>query len=75
LYCAELRLVLEIDAGVHERPLRVVYDLDRAVDLEKAGVRHQLRIGAERVTEADLRALAAPLLRLAREGRGGRGVR
>jgi hypothetical protein len=58
---------------VHERPLQVVYDLDRAVHLEKAGVRHQLRIGAARVTEADLSALLAPLLPLAREGEGAGG--
>ena len=65
-YCAELRLVLEIDGGVHNELERVVYDLERSMHLQKAGVHHELHIRPEHVSEADLRALLAPLLPLSR---------
>ena len=67
-YCAELRLVLEIDGGVHNELGRFAYDLERSMNLQKAGVRHELHIRPEHVTEADLRALLAPLLPLSRSG-------
>jgi very-short-patch-repair endonuclease len=61
-YCAELRLVLEIDGDVHDDRDRFIYDRDRTAHLEKAGIHHELRIRPEQVTAAELRKLLAPLL-------------
>jgi very-short-patch-repair endonuclease len=59
-YCAELRLALELDGGVHEDQARREYDEARTRVLERYGVR-VLRIGNEEVSEARLRALILPL--------------
>ncbi len=72
-YCAELRLVLEIDGPVHEHPQRADDDLLRMIRLfEEAEVRF-LRIPAELVSEHNLLALLSPLLPLSREGEGAGG--
>ena len=62
-YCAELRLVLEIDGAVHDRLERQIYDTERATHLERAGIRHQLHLHPEQVTASNLRALLEPLVR------------
>ena len=73
LYCAQLRLVVEIDGGVHRPLLRVGYDLERAERLHQSGIRYQLHLRPEDVSEATLLALLGPLLPLAREGEGAGG--
>jgi very-short-patch-repair endonuclease len=72
-YCAELRLILEIDGGVHDAIERFAYDLERSMHLQKSGIRYELHIRPEKVTEANLRGLLAPLLPLSREGEGAGG--
>jgi very-short-patch-repair endonuclease len=59
-YCAELRLVLEIDGAAHERPERREYDRQRTATIERSGLR-VLRIGNADVSEAGLRSLILPL--------------
>ena len=68
-YCAELRLVVEIDGGVHASDEVRAADEARTRDLEAAGYR-VLRIGNALVTERNLCALVFPL---ARSGEGARG--
>jgi very-short-patch-repair endonuclease len=60
-YCAELRLVLEVDGSWHDK--RADYDATRSRDLAKAGVQRVLRITPQQVTEPALRALLLPLSR------------
>ena len=72
-YCAELRLVLEIDGGVHDTIERFAYDLDRSMHLQEAGIWHELHIRPENVTEGELRRLLSRLLPLSREGEGAGG--
>ena len=61
LYCAELRLAIEIDGAIHARPLRAAYDRDRERWLERAGIR-VVRIANHEVSEAGLVSRLRPLL-------------
>jgi very-short-patch-repair endonuclease len=74
-YCAELRLVVEIDGEVHCTLDRFGYDLERSEHLKKAGIHYELHLRPEDVSEATLEALLAavvlPLSRAAGEGAGG----
>jgi len=55
-YCAEQRLVLEIDGGVHDRPAQAEYDRARTTWLEGHGLR-VLRIRSRDVSRARLEQL------------------
>jgi len=59
-YCAELRLALEIDGGVHLDPAVREYDRTRDIELAAHDVR-VLRIAAADVSADRLQALFAPL--------------
>lgn len=60
-YCAELKLVLEIDGGVHATPERAAYDAVRSAILEGAGFR-VVRLPNERCAKADLVEVLRPLV-------------
>jgi very-short-patch-repair endonuclease len=60
-YCAELRLVLEIDGDVHGDPRQQDYDAERTARLESYGIR-VLRLRNSEVTEARLRSLILPCI-------------
>lgn len=47
-YCARLKLVIEIDGGVHDEPSQAAYDVDRQRALEARGLR-VIRVRAEDV--------------------------
>lgn len=59
-YCAELRLILEIDGGVHNRPEQAAYDAARAAHLEARGFR-VVRIGNAEVSAGTVRRLLQDL--------------
>ena len=63
LYCAQLRVCIEIDGGVHDDPWQAEYDLERARVIERNGIR-VLRIAAEHVSRETLEALVRPLLEI-----------
>jgi very-short-patch-repair endonuclease len=60
-YCPSLRLVLEIDGGVHNDPIRGENDFARMEILQKLSV-SVLRIPNHAVCEATLRRMLAPLV-------------
>ncbi|HUP59982.1 MAG TPA: endonuclease domain-containing protein [Thermoanaerobaculia bacterium] len=37
-YCADLRLVIEVDGGMHDIPAKQAYDIDRSCELSKLGI-------------------------------------
>src|SRR6266496_6335838 len=55
-YCAELRLVLEIDGPVHATARQLDYDTARAAHLESRGLR-VVRIGNDALRENTLRSI------------------
>ena len=72
-YCAELRLVVEVDGGYHQTPEQHARDVARTAALEARGI-HVLRVRNSHVTEACLLALIrhyVPPLRVGGEGPGG----
>ena len=66
-YCAELRLALEIDGGVHDQPEQANYDCGRDLELLEMGV-FVLRIGPDQVRAERLEQLLEPLVVWARAG-------
>jgi very-short-patch-repair endonuclease len=58
-YCASLRLVLELDGGVHQDPAQREYDAIRSEVMEGLGMR-VLRIANEHVDERSLRQQLGP---------------
>jgi len=76
-YCAELRLVLEIDGGGHSSGVQSDYDDARTAHLESRGLR-VIRIPNHALQEDSLEAFAAgspPPFPLSTKWRGGQGVR
>ena len=72
-YCAELRLVLEIDGGYHDPQAQHARDADRTATLESLGLT-VVRLRNSHVTEARLLALIQPHVPpLRRCGEGDRG--
>jgi very-short-patch-repair endonuclease len=61
LYCASLRLGLEIDGGVHDEPDRRAYDLIRTQTLNALRIQ-VLRVRNEDVSRETFEALLRPLL-------------
>jgi very-short-patch-repair endonuclease len=68
-YCAELRLVLEIDGGAHASAEARSDDAERTRALEAAGHR-VLRVDNDHLTKENLLVLLSPL---SRSGEGARG--
>ena len=68
MYCHKLRLVLEIDGGIHDEPEVAEHDRVRTLYLESKGYR-VLRIRNEHVSELGLKRLLAPLTRWKKEVR------
>lgn len=66
-YCAEFRLIIEVDGAIHDRWSQKGYDLERTKILESHNFT-VLRIRNEDVSEANLRRLLFPLSRSPREG-------
>jgi very-short-patch-repair endonuclease len=58
-YCASLRLVLELDGGIHDDPVQAEYDLIRTQILSTLAI-DVLRIRGEPIREHALRELLAP---------------
>jgi len=73
-YCAELRLVLELDGLGHNTPSQADYDVARAICLESRGVR-VVRLKNADVSENALRLLLANLTCRSPSPRSGEGVR
>ncbi|MDH3456673.1 MAG: endonuclease domain-containing protein [Gemmatimonadota bacterium] len=59
-YCAELRLVVEIDGAIHTHPRQAEYDEWRTTVLEADGY-HVLRIPNEAVSRVTLLSAVLPL--------------
>jgi len=73
-YCAELRLVLEIDGSGHEGGLQSDYDAARTAHLESRGFRI-IRIRNDALREEALKTLLEDLPRRSPSPRSGEGVR
>jgi very-short-patch-repair endonuclease len=73
-YCAELRLVLEIDGGIHGDPERAAYDAARTAWLETHGFR-VMRIRNDQLTADGLRNLLRDLTNRPPSPRSGEGDR
>lgn len=73
-YCAELRLVLEIDGPVHATARQLDYDTARAAHLESRGLR-VVRIGNDALRENTLRSILGDLARRTPSPQSGEGVR
>ena len=73
-YCAELRLVLELDGSVHDDGDRVAYDAARTAHLEARGLR-VVRLRNDAVSERTLRELLSNLVHRSPSPRMGEGVR
>jgi len=58
-YCASLRLVLELDGGIHDHPVQAEYDAIRTQILSTLAI-HVLRLRDDQVSESALRELLAP---------------
>jgi very-short-patch-repair endonuclease len=58
-YCASLRLVIELDGGIHDDPVRAEYDLLRTQILSTLAI-DVLRIRNDQICERALRELLAP---------------
>ena len=71
-YCAKLRLVLELDGGIHNECHQAEYDQERTRILEAHDLT-VIRIRNEDVSEATLRRLLSRLSRIPGEGPGGEG--
>lgn len=65
-YCAELRLALEIDGGIHDQPEQADYDCGRDLELLEMGV-VVLRIDPNDVRAELLHRLLEPLVMRARK--------
>jgi very-short-patch-repair endonuclease len=61
-YCTSLRLVLELDGGVHDDPTHAEHDALRAQALSRLAIR-VVRVRNDEVSEHALRERLAPLLR------------
>jgi very-short-patch-repair endonuclease len=59
-YCAELKLVLELDGAVHDTPPQREYDRVRTAVFERYGLR-VVRLKNHEVTEPRLRSLILSL--------------
>ena len=59
-YCAEARLVIELDGSVHDDPLRAAYDSERQQALEAQGLRVLRFSNAEVMGESE--SVAAAIL-------------
>ena len=72
-YCAEHRIVIEVDGDVHDRNGAADADAERTVALNRIGIQ-VARIRNESVTEESIRSAIAPFLQrstpLSREGEG-----
>lgn len=68
-YCAEARLVIELDGSIHDDPLRAAHDSDRQRDLEARGLR-MLRFSNAEVIGPPEAVTAAILAAAGREARG-----
>ena len=73
-YCAELRLVLEIDGGGHSSGVQSDYDDARTAHLESRGLR-VIRIPNDALQEDSLKRLLQDLPRRSPSPRSGEGVR
>jgi len=62
-YCAELRLVLELDGGIHECAAKASYDEARTSRLEARGLR-VVRLRSKDVSEGELKRLLRNTLSL-----------
>ena len=71
-YCAELKLVLELDGSPHRWGSQADYDTARSAWLESAGYR-VIRIRNKDVNEARLKELVAPVVPPLPKGEGDRG--
>jgi len=58
-YCASLRLVLELDGGIHDHPVQAEYDAIRTQILSLLAI-DVLRIRDDQINERALRELLAP---------------
>jgi len=74
LYCAEPRLVLELDGPGHRLVAQSEYDAARTAHLESRGLR-VIRISNEDVDEQTLRRLLQDLIRRSPSPRSGEGAR
>ena len=73
-YCAEARLVIEVDGSVHRQPEHDEYDADRQEFLEQLGLK-VIRFDNAQVlhqTDAVLEEIVDELLRIVESGRSGR---
>ncbi|PYP58935.1 MAG: hypothetical protein DMD44_06410 [Gemmatimonadetes bacterium] len=73
-YCAELRLVLEIDGSGHAIKMQSDYDAARTARLESRGLK-VLRISNDSLREEILKGLLQDLTRRSPSPRSGEGVR
>ena len=73
-YCAELRLVLEIDGSGHAIKMQSDYDTARTACLESRGLK-VLRISNDSLREEILKGLLQDLTRRSPSPRNGEGVR
>jgi very-short-patch-repair endonuclease len=73
-YCAELRLVLELDGAGHTDKMRSEYDAARTTHLQSRGLR-VIRIDNAVMREEALRILLRDLVRRPPSPRSGEGVR
>ena len=71
-YCAELKLVLEVDGGSHADPERAAYDAARTAVLETRGV-GVVRVRNEDVSDRTLRDLLSHLTHRSPSPRRGEG--
>ena len=71
-YCAELKLVVELDGGLHREASRADYDAARSAWLESAGYR-VIRIRNKDVNGAHLKELIAEVVPPLPKGEGDRG--
>ncbi len=55
-YCAELRIVLEIDGPVHREDPIMAYDTERSAHFERQGIQ-VIRIGNDRVNQAEFESI------------------
>ncbi|HYT70287.1 MAG TPA: endonuclease domain-containing protein [Gemmatimonadales bacterium] len=73
-YCAELRLVLELDGPGHTDAIQRDYDAARTAHLESRGL-HVIRLKNDAAREAALRSLLEDLTRRSPSPQRGEGVR
>ncbi len=73
-YCAELRLVLEVDGGIHTMPEHMAYDAARTTHLEARGLR-VIRIANADVSAETVQRILEHLLAGSPSPRRGEGAR